>query len=140
MTEERTVALIKPDVVKANREYNLMVYAFAEHRLDGVRIVRTQQQSWDRATAEAFYADHKGKDFFDELVEFMSSGPLVAVILEGHDVIKRWRGLMGSADPKKAARGTLRDFFGEGQPNNAVHGSDSPEAYLKESALLFGES
>ncbi|MGH6960290.1 MAG: nucleoside-diphosphate kinase, partial [Dongiaceae bacterium] len=117
---ERTLCMVKPDAV-ARRACGAILQAIEE---SGLRIVALKSLKLSRAQAEGFYAVHRERPFFAALVEFMTSGPIVAAVLEGDGAIARWRDLMGPTDSKKAASGTIRHRFGTDIENNAVHGSD----------------
>jgi nucleoside-diphosphate kinase len=132
---ERTLMLIKPDAVAAGRVGAILSAVERE----GFEIERLEMMTFDRARAERFYAVHKEKEFFEGLVEFVTSGPLVAGVLAGEDAIARWRGLMGPTDPAEAGAGTLRAKYGSNIQNNAVHGSDAPETAAYEINVVFGE-
>lgn len=130
---EQTLAIIKPDAV-ARRLTGKILEAIEE---SGLRIVALKMIRLSRAQAEGFYAVHRGRPFFESLTAFMSSGPAVALVLEGERAIGRWRELMGATDPAKAAEGTLRRRFATDIERNAVHGSDAPETAAFEIAYLF---
>lgn len=130
---EQTLAIIKPDAVA--RRLTGQILAAIEER--GLRIAALKMIRLSRAQAEGFYAVHRGRPFFDSLTAFMSSGPAVALVLEGERAIARWRELMGATDPAKAAEGTLRRRFATDVEKNAVHGSDAPETAAFEIAYLF---
>jgi nucleoside-diphosphate kinase len=127
--------LIKPDAVAAGR-VGVILSAVEK---DGLTIERLEMTTFDRARAEEFYAVHRDKEFFEALVEFVTSGPLVAGVLSGEDAIARWRALMGATDPAEASAGTLRAKYGSNIQNNAVHGSDAPETADYEITAVFGE-
>ncbi len=130
---EQTLAIVKPDAVA--RRLTGQILAAIEER--GLRIAALKMIRLSRAQAEGFYAVHRGRPFFDSLTAFMSSGPAVALVLEGERAIARWRELMGATDPAKAAEGTLRRRFATDVEKNAVHGSDAPETAAFEIAYLF---
>lgn len=130
---EQTLAIVKPDAVA--RRLTGQILAAIEER--GLRIVALKMIRLSRVQAEGFYAVHRGRPFFDSLTAFMSSGPAVALVLEGDRAIARWRELMGATDPAKAAEGTLRRRFATDVEKNAVHGSDAPETAAFEIAYLF---
>jgi nucleoside-diphosphate kinase len=133
MAVERTLCIIKPDAVQ-NRKQG----AVLQRVLDaGFKVLAMRQVQLTRAVAEGFYAVHRERGFFGELVDFMISGPVVVVALEGEDAIAKYRKLIGATDPKKADAGTIRADFGAGIERNAVHGSDSPENGLRETAYFF---
>ena len=132
---ERTLAIIKPDAVKKNAIGDIMkMYEGA-----GLRTVAIRMMRMAKPTAEGFYAVHKARPFFDSLTTFMASGPVVVLVLEGKDAIKRHRDLMGATDPAKAVAGTIRKAYGTNIEYNAVHGSDSPETARFEIAYFFPE-
>ncbi len=130
---EQTLSIIKPDAVK-NHYIGDIISRFEDANLniDAIKMTRMTKEQ-----AEKFYAEHREKPFFPELVEFMSSGPIVAMVLEGNDVIAKNRKIMGATDPKKAEKDTLRADFAESVTRNAVHGSDSPEAAKREITFFF---
>lgn len=130
---EQTLAIVKPDAVA--RRLTGQILAAIEER--GLRIAALKMIHLSRAQAEGFYAVHRGRPFFDSLTAFMSSGPAVALVLEGEGAIARWRELMGATDPAKAAEGTLRRRFATDIEKNAVHGSDAPATAAFEIAYLF---
>lgn len=132
---ERTLMLIKPDAVAAGRVGAILSAVERE----GFEIERLEMTTFDRARAEEFYAVHREKEFFEALVEFITSGPLVAGLLSGENAIARWRALMGPTDPAEAGAGTLRAKYGSNIQNNAVHGSDAPETAAYEIRAVFGE-
>ena len=130
---ERTLAIIKPDAV-ANRHAGAILQRIESggFTLRGMRLVHLTQ-----AAAEGFYAVHRERPFFDSLTAFMSSGPAIVLALEADDAIRRWRDLMGSTDPAKAAPGSLRREFGTSIERNATHGSDAPETAATELGYFF---
>ena len=136
MALERTLSIVKPDAVRKNVIGKIL--ARFEHA--GLRIVAARMMWLSRAEAEGFYAVHRGRPFFADLVEFMSSGPVLVQVLEGEDAIARNRELMGATDPKKAAPGTIRAEFAQTIDANAVHGSDSAETARTEIAYFFAAS
>jgi nucleoside-diphosphate kinase len=133
MAIERTLSIIKPDAVRKN----LIGKILARFEAAGLRIVAARMMRLSRADAEAFYAVHRERPFFRDLVEFMTSGPIMVQALEGEGAIMKNRDLMGATDPKKAAPGTIRADFAESIDANAVHGSDSDETALTEVAFFF---
>jgi nucleoside-diphosphate kinase len=133
MAVERTLSIIKPDAV----EKNVIGEILARFERAGMRIVAARMMHLSRAEAEGFYAVHRERPFFKDLVDFMLSGPVVVQVLEGTDAIAKNRELMGATDPKKAARGTIRADFAESIDANAVHGSDGPETARTEIAYFF---
>jgi len=130
---ERTLAIIKPDAVKA-KNVGAIIDMIEKN---GFEIVRMEKMQLSKNKAEGFYAVHKGKPFFDELVEFMTSGPVVVMALEKENAIKAWRDLMGNTDSKLAAPGTIRNLFGTDKGVNAAHGSDAPETAQQEIEFFF---
>jgi len=133
MALERTLSIIKPDAVKKNAIGQIL----ARFEAAGLRIVAARMMHLSRAEAEGFYAVHRDRPFFKDLVEFMISGPVMVQVLEGEDAIAKNRELMGATDPKKAAKGTIRADFADSIDANAVHGSDGPETARKEIAFFF---
>jgi nucleoside-diphosphate kinase len=133
MAIERTLCIIKPDAVSARKQG-----AILQRVLDaGFTVLAMRQLQLSESMAEGFYAVHRERGFFRELVEFMISGPVIVVALEGEDAVARYRKLIGATDPNKAEAGTIRKDFGAGIEKNAVHGSDSPENGLRETAFFF---
>ena len=133
MALERTLSIIKPDAVKKN----VIGQILARFEKAGLRIVAARMMHLSRAEAEGFYAVHRSRPFFRDLVAFMTSGPVLVQVLEGDDAIARNRELMGATDPKKAAKGTIRADFADSIDANAVHGSDSAENARTEVAYFF---
>ena len=131
----RTLLNIKPDAV----ERNLIGEIIKRVEAKGYRIVAIDKLQLTRKEAEAFYAIHKGKPFFDELVAFISSGPCVPMVVEGDNVIEGIRELIGATDPSKAAEGTVRSDFAESITKNSVHASDAPETAREEIGFFFGQ-
>ena len=131
----RTLLNIKPDAV----ERNLIGEIIRRVEAKGYRIVAIDKLRLTRNEAEAFYAIHKGKPFFDELVAFISSGPCVPMVVEGDNVIEGIRELIGATDPSKAAKGTVRSDFAESITKNSVHASDAPETAREEIGFFFGQ-
>lgn len=123
MAIERTLSIIKPDAVQKN----VIGKILARFEEAGLRIVACQMKKLSSAEAGEFYSVHKARPFFGELVEYMTTGPVVISVLEGQDAIQLNRKLMGATDPKKAEKGTIRADFADSINANAVHGSDSPE-------------
>ncbi len=130
---ERTLVLVKPDGV-ARR---LVGEVLSRLERKGLALVAVELRDLDRATAEAHYAEHVGKPFFEPLIEFITSGPLLAAVAEGPRAIETWRAMMGPTDPVKAPSGTVRGDYGLVVTENLVHGSDSPESAAREIALFF---
>src|ERR1051325_7487597 len=135
MSLERTLSIIKPDAVKKN----VVGQILGRFEKAGLRIVAARMMHLSRAEAEGFYAVHRSRPFFNDLVEFMISGPVLVQVLEGDNAIARNRELMGATDPKKADKGTIRADFAESIDANAVHGSDSVENARTEVAYFFPE-
>ncbi len=131
--QERTLTIVKPDAVAAGHTGKILDRFIGE----GFRIVAMKMVRLTRQEAEGFYYVHEGKPFFDELVDFMSSGPCVPVVLEGEQAITRVREIMGATDPAEAAPGTLRKLYAEGKGRNAVHGSDAVETARFEIGYFF---
>jgi nucleoside-diphosphate kinase len=130
-----TLGLIKPDAVEAG----LMGRILSDIEAAGFRIVAMKMLRLSRAQAEAFYAVHRERPFFASLVEFMTSGPVVAFVIEGENAVERYRQLMGATDPAKAEPNTLRARYAQNIERNAVHGSDSPTSARREIAFFFSE-
>lgn len=132
---ERTFALIKPDAVAVGKT-DAIIQAIKDR---GFTIVAQRELTLDKDTAEKFYGAHQGKPFYNDLVSFITSGPVVALALEKEDAIGDWRELMGATNPTEAAEGTLRKTFGTDIGHNAVHGSDSSDSAAHELKLFFPE-
>lgn len=130
---ERTFAIIKPDAFGAGNAGKIIARIYEE----GFTIVGLKKLYLSKVEAEGFYYVHKGKPFFDELTDFMSSGPCIVMVLEAEGAIKKWRDLMGATDPEKADAGTLRKEFGTFVGENATHGSDAPETAAFEIGYFF---
>ena len=133
---QTTFSMIKPDATAKN--VTGAINAMIENA--GIRIIAQKRIQMTAAQAGQFYAEHKGKPFYDGLVEMMSSGPIVVQVLQGEDVIKRYRTLMGATNPANAEEGTIRKAFGGELPYNAVHGSDSPESAAREISFFFAQT
>ena len=133
MAIERTLSIIKPDAVAKN----VIGKIYSRFESNGLKIVAAQMRQLSKAEAEGFYAVHKERPFFADLVKFMTSGPVMIQVLEGEGAIAKNRELMGATDPKKAAPGTIRADFAESTDANAVHGSDAPETAAVEIAYFF---
>ncbi|HXZ95666.1 MAG TPA: nucleoside-diphosphate kinase [Burkholderiales bacterium] len=133
MAVERTLSIVKPDAVKKN----IIGKIYSRFEEKGLKIVAARMLRLSRAQAEGFYAVHRGLPFFNDLVEFMVSGPVMVQVLEGDNAVQANRELMGATDPKKAAEGTLRADFAQSINFNAVHGSDSIENAAVEIAYFF---
>lgn len=134
MALERTLSIIKPDAVAKGHVEEIC------KRLEDAGLSITEKKSihLDDALAEGFYIEHKGKPFFEDLIKFMTSGPIQVQVLEGDNAIINYREVMGSTNPKEAEPGTLRADFAESIDANAVHGSDSPESAKREIDYFFG--
>jgi nucleoside-diphosphate kinase len=133
MAVERTLSIIKPDAVAKN----VIGEIYSRFEKAGLNIVAARMMRLSTAEAEGFYAVHKDRPFFRDLVNFMTSGPVMVQVLEGEGAILRNRDLMGSTDPRKAASGTIRADFAQSIDANAVHGSDSAETAAVEIAYFF---
>ena len=135
MAIQRTLSIIKPDATERNLTGSI------NQRLEqnGLRIVAQKRIRLTREMAERFYAVHAARPFFQSLVAFMSSGPVVVQVLEGEDAVARNREVMGATDPAKAAAGTIRKDFAQSIEANSVHGSDSPENAVQEIAFFFAD-
>lgn len=133
MTVERTLSIIKPDAVAKN----VIGQIYARFEAAGLKIIAARMMQLSRTEAETFYAVHRGRPFFNDLVEFMTSGPVMVQVLEGENAISKNRELMGATDPQKAEKGTIRADFAENIDANAVHGSDAPETAAVEVACFF---
>ncbi len=135
MPVERTFSILKPDATARN--LTGAINALIEQA--GLRIVAQKRLRITRAQAEKFYAVHKERPFFRELVEFMTSGPVVVQVLEGEGAIAKYRDVMGATDPAKAAAGTIRKVHARSIGENSVHGSDAPDTAVREIAQFFSE-
>ena len=133
MAIERTLSIMKPDAVAKN----VIGKIYSRFETNGLKIVAAQIGQLSQAEAEGFYAVHRERPFFKDLVSFMTSGPVMIQVLEGEGAILKNRELMGATDPKKAAPGTIRADFAESIDANAVHGSDAPETAAVEIASFF---
>jgi nucleoside-diphosphate kinase len=133
MAVERTLSIIKPDAVAKN----VIGQIYSRFEAAGLKIIAARMAQLSRADAEGFYAVHKARPFFKDLVDFMTSGPVVIQVLEGENAIQKNRDLMGATDPKKAAKGTIRADFADSIDANAAHGSDSAENAAVEIAYFF---
>ncbi|HEY2816119.1 MAG TPA: nucleoside-diphosphate kinase [Casimicrobiaceae bacterium] len=136
MAVERTLSIIKPDAVGKN----VIGQIYSRFEKAGLRIVAARMMQLSRAEAEGFYAVHRERPFFKDLVGFMTTGPVMVQVLEGENAIARNRELMGATDPKKAASGTIRAEFADSIDANAVHGSDAPDTAKTEIAFFFAAS
>jgi nucleoside-diphosphate kinase len=133
MAVERTLSIIKPDAVAKN----VIGKIYSRFETNGLKIVAARMAWLSQAEAEGFYAVHRGRPFFNDLVQFMTSAPVMIQVLEGEGAIAKNRELMGATDPKKAAAGTIRADFAQSIDANAVHGSDAPETAAVEIAYFF---
>ena len=133
MAVERTLSIIKPDAVAKNAIGQIL----ARFEAAGLKVIAARMTQLSRAQAEGFYAVHRERPFFKDLVDFMISGPVMVQALEGENAILKNRDLMGATDPKKAAKGTIRADFADSIDANAVHGSDAPETARVEIAFFF---
>jgi len=135
MAKERTCSIIKPDAVAKN----VIGEIYSRFEKAGLQIVAAKMLQLTQEQAEGFYAVHKERPFYNDLVSFMTSGPVVVQVLEGDDAIKKNRDVMGATNPKEAAAGTIRADFADSIDANAVHGSDAPETAAVEIAHFFSE-
>ncbi len=132
---ERTLVMIKPDGVQRNL-IGKVISIFEEN---GLKVVALKKTKLSKEQAKAFYIVHKERPFYEDLTTYMSSGPIVAMVLEGENAIQRVREIMGATDPKEAKEGTIRRLFAIDKEKNTVHGSDSPESAKKEIPFFFSE-
>ena len=135
MAIERTLAMIKPDAVRRSLAGKIITHYEAE----GFEVIGLKKLRLTRDEARAFYAVHAERPFYDSLTEFMSSGPICALVLEREDAITHLRAVMGATDPAEAAEGTIRALYAESLEANSVHGSDAPETAAVEIAFFFAE-
>jgi nucleoside-diphosphate kinase len=135
MAAERTLSIIKPDATRRNLTGRINAALEAA----GLRIIAQKRLRLTETQAQAFYAVHRERPFYRDLVKFMTSGPVIAQVLEGEDAVTRNREIMGATDPKKAAPGTIRAQFAEDIEANSVHGSDSAETAAAEIAFFFAD-
>lgn len=133
MAVERTLSIIKPDAVAKN----IIGTIVARFENAGLRVVASRMEHLTKEQAQGFYAEHEGKPFYEDLVVYMTSGPVVLQVLEGENAIERNRELMGATNPKQAKPGTIRADFAESIDANAVHGSDSPKSAEREVGFFF---
>jgi len=133
MAVERTLSIIKPDATRRNLTGEII----SRFEKSGLRIVAQKRLLLSRAQAEAFYAVHRQRPFFEVLVKFMTSGPVVVQVLQGENAVSKNREVMGATDPQKAAPGTIRKDFAENIEANSVHGSDGPETAAEEIRFFF---
>ncbi|WP_018862406.1 nucleoside-diphosphate kinase [Thioalkalivibrio sp. ALJ3] len=134
MAAERTLSIIKPDAVSKN----VIGEIYSRFEKAGLKIVAARMMQLSREQAEGFYDVHKERPFFNDLVEFMISGPVIVQVLEGEDAIAKNREIMGATNPKEAAPGTIRADFATSIDENAVHGSDAAETAAREIEFFFG--
>jgi nucleoside-diphosphate kinase len=133
MALERTLSIIKPDAVAKN----VIGEIYSRFERGGLKIIAARMTHLSTSEAEGFYAVHRGRPFFNDLVQFMTSGPVMIQVLEGEQAIEKNRKLMGATDPKKAEKGTIRADFADSIDANAVHGSDAPATAAVEIAYFF---
>lgn len=136
MALERTFSIVKPDAVKRN----LIGEIYHRFEKAGLSVVAAKMLHLNDEQASGFYAEHEGKEFFNDLKAFMTSGPVMVQVLEGEEAITRYRELMGKTNPEEAACGTIRADYALSMRHNSVHGSDSPESAAREIAFFFPES
>jgi nucleoside-diphosphate kinase len=132
----KTLLMVKPDTVEEGHYGDIISFVLR----NGFKITRLSMERFDRERAERFYAVHRERPFFGELVDYITSGPVVAIELEAPEAVARLRELIGATDPAEAHVGTVRAMYGKNIQNNAVHGSDAPETAEKELAIAFGGS
>jgi nucleoside-diphosphate kinase len=130
---EQTLAIIKPDSVAAGQTGRILACLEDE----GFQILALEKRRLSEAQARAFYEVHRARPFYDSLVQFMTSGPVVAVAVGRENAVRRLREVMGATNPAEAAKGTIREIYGSSIERNAIHGSDSPENAVKELAFFF---
>lgn len=135
MSQERTISIIKPDAVAKN----VIGEIYSRFEKAGLKIVAAKMMQLSKEKAGEFYAVHKERPFYGELIEFMTSGPVMVQVLEGENAIAKNREVMGATNPKEAAAGTIRADFAESIDENAVHGSDGPDTAKAEIAFFFSE-
>jgi nucleoside-diphosphate kinase len=136
MPKQRTLSIIKPDATQRN--LTGAINALIEKA--GLRIIAQKRVIWTEAQAKKFYAEHKERPFYGELVEFMTSGPIVVQVLEGNNAVAKYREVMGKTDPEEADEGTIRKLFAQSRSKNSVHGSDSPTSAEREIKLNFRDN
>jgi nucleoside-diphosphate kinase len=136
MALERTLSIVKPDGVSGN----LIGEVLRRFEKAGLAIIAARMRQLSQTEAEGFYAVHRERPFFKDLVRYMTSGPVLVQVLEGEDAVARNREIMGATDPKKAAAGTIRADLAKSIEQNVVHGSDAPETAAREIAYFFGET
>lgn len=130
---QQTLSIIKPDATRRNLTGKILNHLEEA----GLTIKALKRVQLTREQAEGFYAEHKGRDFFEPLVEFMTSAPIVIAVLEGENAVARYRELMGATNPDTRKKGTIRDLYALSMRENSVHGSDSPESAKREIAYFF---
>ena len=135
MAVERTLSIIKPDAVAKN----VIGEIYSRFEKNGLRIVAAKMMQLSQEKAEGFYAEHKGRPFFEPLVEFMTSGPVCVQVLEGENAVLKNRELMGATNPQEADAGTIRADFAQSIDANAVHGSDATESAAREISYFFSD-
>jgi len=133
MNKEETLGIIKPDAVSRNL-IGSIIKLIEDH---DITLKKMKMINLSKSQAEDFYSVHKGKIFYDKLIEYMTSGPIIVMVLEGIDVVQRYRDLMGKTNPDEAAEGTIRKLFALDTTHNSVHGSDSPDNAIMEINLFF---
>jgi len=133
---ERTFSIIKPDAI----ERNLIGAIIQRFEDNGLRIVASKMKRLTQTEVEGFYAEHKGRDFYEPLVNYMLSAPVIVQVLEGENAILKNREIMGATDPSKAAPGTIRADFARSVRENSAHGSDSPESAAREISYFFSQT
>ncbi|VXA84875.1 nucleoside diphosphate kinase (NDK) (NDP kinase) (Nucleoside-2-P kinase) [Aeromonas veronii] len=136
MAIERTFSIVKPDAVSKN----LIGAIYSRFESAGLKVVASKMLHMSSEQAAGFYAEHQGKPFYDNLVSFMTSGPVMVQVLEGEDAIRRNREIMGATNPKEALAGTLRACYAESIDRNVVHGSDAPASAAREIAYFFSDN
>lgn len=133
---ERTFSIIKPDAIERN-----LIGAITQRFEDnGLRIVASKMKRLTQSEVEGFYAEHKGRDFYEPLITYMMSAPVILQVLEGENAILKNREIMGATDPSKAAPGTIRADFARSVRENSAHGSDSPESAAREISYFFSQT
>lgn len=136
MANERTLSIIKPGAVQKN----VIGEIVSRFEQAGLRVIASRMENLTKEQAQGFYAEHEGKPFYEELVEYMTSGPVVLQVLEGDNAIATNREIMGATNPSEAAPGTIRAEFADSMTANAVHGSDSPESARREVSFFFKDN
>ena len=136
MAVERTLSIVKPDGVRKN----VIGEVYRRFETAGLRIVAARMRHLSQSEAEGFYAVHRGRPFFKDLVSYRMSGPVIVQVLEGDNAVAKHRDIMGATDPKKAAPGTIRADLADSIEQNVVHGSDSAENAAREIAFFFAET